>query len=213
MSVTVSLSLAAEEFPLGRVFQALPDARIELERVIPSGEALLPYAWVYGEDAETVRAAIETTDHVSHVDVLDALPDRTLVRIDWEPSVDGVIDAIADHQAAILEADGDADRWRFGLRFPSSDAASRFQTACREASLHLDINSVHDTTEKGTDRSHDLTAPQREVLERAFEDGYFDIPRQTTLVTIADEFGISDQAASERLRRALRRLAATYLGR
>jgi hypothetical protein len=51
-----------------------------------------------------------------------------------------------------------------------------------------------------------LTDPQREVLTAAVNGGYFAVPRETDLVSIAEKFGISDQAASERLRRALIKL-------
>lgn len=206
MTVTITLSIASEEFPLGAVFEGLATTGVELERIVPTGEALLPYTWVYGEDAETVREAIETSEYVHHVEVLDALPDRTLLRIGWEPTVDGLLTAITEGEATILSADGDADRWRFQLRFPSSDTASRFQQRCREAGIALDVTSVHDSTRPGTARSNEMTAAQRETLERALEQGYFDIPRRTTVVELAAEFGISDQAASERLRRALKRV-------
>ena len=211
MVVTVTLSTAAEDFPLGQVFTSLPDAQIELERVIPRGETLLPYAWIYGEEAGTVQRAIETSEHVHRVDVLDALPDRTLVRIEWEPTVDGLITAITDQEATILDMDGDAKRWRFQLRFPNSEAASGFQQQCHEFGLTIDITTVHDSSRPETAQMNELTGPQREVLTYAIENGFFDIPRRTSLVRLANEFDISDQAASERLRRAQKTICRVHL--
>ena len=43
----------------------------------------------------------------------------------------------------------------------------------------------------------------RELVWSAVERGYFKVPRQTTLQTLADEHGISDVEASERLRNGL----------
>ena len=40
-----------------------------------------------------------------------------------------------------------------------------------------------------------------EIVTRALELGYFEVPRRATLTEIADELGISDVEASERLRR------------
>lgn len=217
MTVTVTLSVAAGAFPLGDVFRALPNAQIELDRVVPSGEALLPYVWVSGEDADTdaaaIRTAIAASDHVQRVEVLDSLPDRTLVRIEWAPTVDGLITAITEQEAAILSASGDADRWRLELRFPTSAAASAFQQACRDAGVRVSITGVYDTTEGEPDRSAELTSDQHEALELALEWGYFDVPRRTTLVDLAAELGISDSAVSERLRRAQTTLAAAYFGK
>ena len=38
---------------------------------------------------------------------------------------------------------------------------------------------------------------------RAVEGGYYSIPRRMSAQDLADEFGISDQAVTERLRRAI----------
>jgi predicted DNA binding protein len=52
----------------------------------------------------------------------------------------------------------------------------------------------------------DLTEPQREALLLAYEQGYYDSPRTTTLADLADQFGISRQAVSNRLKRGTRQL-------
>jgi hypothetical protein len=44
-----------------------------------------------------------------------------------------------------------------------------------------------------TDGNHDL-------VQTAIEKGYFNVPRETTLQALADEHGLTDVEASERLR-------------
>ena len=46
---------------------------------------------------------------------------------------------------------------------------------------------------------------QRQVLNTAYERGYYEIPRETTLEEIADEIGITKTTASNHLRKAERR--------
>ena len=48
-----------------------------------------------------------------------------------------------------------------------------------------------------------VTQLQRDTLMRAVQGGYYSIPRQMSTQDLADEFGISDQAVTERLRRAI----------
>lgn len=48
-----------------------------------------------------------------------------------------------------------------------------------------------------------LQAEQREALQVALEAGYFDVPRNATLVELVEELDVSDSAVSRRLRRAL----------
>lgn len=51
-----------------------------------------------------------------------------------------------------------------------------------------------------------LTSEQYEALTEAIQYGYFEIPRDISLVELAAELDISHQALSERLRRAYRTL-------
>jgi predicted DNA binding protein len=49
-------------------------------------------------------------------------------------------------------------------------------------------------------------------LVAAVEEGYFAVPRRTTLVEIAEGIRVSDQAVSERLRRALLKPSTPAVG-
>ncbi len=52
----------------------------------------------------------------------------------------------------------------------------------------------------------DLSNVERETLEHAVRDGYFQSPRSATLGTLADEFGVSKPAVSKNLRRGQRKM-------
>ncbi|WP_227355407.1 helix-turn-helix domain-containing protein [Haladaptatus salinisoli] len=52
----------------------------------------------------------------------------------------------------------------------------------------------------------DLSDVERETLEHAVKDGYFQSPRSATLGTLADEFGVSKPAVSKNLRRGQRKM-------
>jgi predicted DNA binding protein len=56
-----------------------------------------------------------------------------------------------------------------------------------------------------------LTERQQEVLETAFEMGYFEVPRETTTEAVADELDIDPSTAREHLQRAQRNLLATFM--
>lgn len=46
-------------------------------------------------------------------------------------------------------------------------------------------------------------------IKKAYDLGYFEVPRQITLAELSEELGISDQAINERMRRGLSTLVAT----
>lgn len=58
-----------------------------------------------------------------------------------------------------------------------------------------------------------LTNRQREVLEIAFDHGYYDVPRSTSTKELAADLGLDDSTVSEHLQRAERNLLSTVLNR
>jgi len=58
-----------------------------------------------------------------------------------------------------------------------------------------------------------LTARQQEVLETAFDRGYYDVPRSAPTAEIAAELDLDDSTVSEHLQRAERNVLAAVLGR
>ncbi len=52
----------------------------------------------------------------------------------------------------------------------------------------------------------DLSAVERETLETAASEGYFESPRSATLGTLAERFDVSKPAVSKNLRRGQRKM-------
>ncbi len=55
-----------------------------------------------------------------------------------------------------------------------------------------------------------LTSRQRNIVEIALEEGYFDYPRRITLRKLANKVGVSASTVSEVLRRAEKKILSTY---
>ncbi len=56
------------------------------------------------------------------------------------------------------------------------------------------------------DACRDLTDVERETIETAADQGYFESPREATLSTLADEFDVSTAAVSKNMRRGEKKL-------
>ena len=56
-----------------------------------------------------------------------------------------------------------------------------------------------------------LTDRQREVIQTAYDMGYYEVPRTTTTETVADELGLDDSTVAEHLQRADRNLLTVHL--
>lgn len=63
----------------------------------------------------------------------------------------------------------------------------------------------------GADSERLLTDRQRELLETAVREGYFEVPRSCTLAEVADEVGVDTSTASGVIRRGEARLVRWFL--
>lgn len=205
MSTVTDFHLPVAAFPPGGDLWTDADVTVELERCVPTGSASQEM-WILGDDSGHAVGALENVPSVESVETLDRLPDRVLVRVHWTRLEFPVVDIAAECDATVVEAVGTAEGWTVAGRFPDEDALATFYEACSRRGIVLDIHDLHGRDHE-TDDSYGMSPVQRETIEAAFEMGYFDVPRRTTIAAIAERLGVSEQAISERLRRGL----ATYL--
>lgn len=206
-------TLRAGDFPLGRVFETDPDARFELDRVIPADDTFMPYFWVYSSNLTDVLSILEDLPELRSVVLMEDLGDKGLFRAEWNPQFKGVMDAIAATDVTVLSAVGSTDGWVFELRTDSSQAFSDFQEHCEDHGVGVELTRLSRVSEESTDLDDVLTREQREALVLAFEKGYYDDPRGTDLDSLAAQLGISRQAFAARLRRGYRNFVESSLVR
>jgi predicted DNA binding protein len=201
MSVILEFTIDDENFSFGRILDRPPGMHLELERVVPTGEIVMPYVWATGGDHEVFEEQVRANSAVAELLALDRIDDRVLYRIEWATRPTDLLEAIAEAGGVVLEAEGD-DRWAFRLRFVDHDGLSTFHNFVLEHSLPLHVDRTYTLSEE-TDHGQQfgLTQTQREALVLATERGYFDVPSGTTLDELAEELGITRQALSERIRR------------
>lgn len=206
MSVIAEFTVPASHFVLGRALDEEPSLAIEFDRVIPTGGPPVPYFWVVGEDRTDFDAALERDPVVSTFAAVDELEDRTLYRASWDPGADAFFQLVEAEDIVLMEAGGTPTSWWFKFRSPDLPTLMSFRAGCREAGIDVTLRRLFDLVEPDPDEHRDLTQPQRNLLEYALDQGYFEVPRRTTLMEMAETLDISDQAVNERLRRGLSNL-------
>jgi predicted DNA binding protein len=211
MSVIVELQVAAEAFELGRILEISPGTRIEMETMVPAGDRSVPLFWVYDADAEAFETHLRDHPGVNSITRVDLFEDRALYALDWRTELDHLFAAVVGTDGSIMAATGYTDRWQFEIRFPSYDALSAFKSALGDANVPFEVIRVYNPTKPDAGPWYGLTPNQREALVMAVEAGYYDIPRACTTLELAEKLDISDQAVTERLRRALVNLVSYTL--
>lgn len=211
MSPCTTVSLAADEFRLAEMLCASPSVRVEFERVVPLDNRVMPYLWVTGVGTDETLRRLRADPDVVDATALAEGQNGTLAGIEWR---DGhpLLDALSGASATCLKGVGTAEGWRLSLRFPSREQLAACYRECGEAGVGLSVERIH-ATSWSAEGGHEvvLTDVQRETLAAALEQGYFAVPRTTTLQDLAAEFGVSDTAVSQRIRRGIDRLLTAEL--
>lgn len=211
MSVVADITVPTGEFALADALAAAPDVDAEFERVVThSQEWIMPFVWVRGGDLGAFDAAIGEDGTVDDATVANEFEDVLLYRVEWEDDVVAAVNAIFDREGTLVEAAGSHDRWELKVRFEEHHSLSTLQSHFDGAPAGFSVERVY-TPEQPRQPEFDVTAAQRDALVTALEDSYFDVPRRTTMADLADELGVSQNAASERLRRGMANLVATTL--
>lgn len=182
--------------------------QVEQEAALGPDSTLLTF-WAFGTDFAAFEAALERDHTIEDVRYLSDPEDgERLYRVTvpasrttywkWVELGAVLLDAVVTHRG-----------WDVRMRFPDRETLSAYRDHCLDRDLGFSLRSVRDSSGSPSDHPYGLTGPQHEILVAALEGGYFEVPRETRMHDLATEFGISDQAASERLRRALSKLLNT----
>ncbi|UPV73375.1 helix-turn-helix domain-containing protein [Halorussus limi] len=211
MATIAEFTIPANDFALGRVFERLPEAAIELERVVPTDDHILPYFWVRDGDADDVREILADEPSFLSVTLMDDLDDEGLFRAEWNPDVEGVLTAILESGLTLLSAFGVQGNWTFEFRAADTDQISTFQQYCTDHGINVTLTRLKSLAEMQVGDEYNLTTNQHEALLLAFEEGYYDDPRETDLETLASRVGISRPAFANRLRRGIRNVLGSTI--
>jgi predicted DNA binding protein len=211
MGIVAEFSIPASELVLGRALKRTPGLEARFLRLVPTNGERVPYISVSGENRAGFAAALERTHGTAECEAVDESESHTLYRVSWNGEVDSVFRIVAEADVVLDEAAGNDDRWEFRIRCPNSRALSECHAACQKAGIDIEVQRVYERAELETAPTYGLTDHQRLLVERAYDSGYFEVPRRVTLQEIAEQVGVSDQAVNERLRRGLGALVASTL--
>lgn len=213
MSDLAVIRLPASAVALDHTFGELPDLTVEVERIADSHPSSpFPFVWLEGASPEAVDRAFEADPTVSSASRVIASDDRMLYEVDWGPRMEIVRGIFLVEGTAMYAVSGADGEWTLHLLFAERDILSSAAECCRNYDIDFDVDTIVRVDDQFEDDG--LTDKQYRTLQRATELGYFDVPRGITIEELAEEFDVSHQALSERLRRGYRTLVeSTMAGR
>ena len=213
MSVIAEFTLDPSRLSFAAALATVSTVELDIEREYETHAMPVVFCWARGEDLDAFERALADDETVTDVRRVSGEGDRRLYRLRLTGTAPIVTyDTWIDLGAARLEMRYVDGRWRARMRFPDREALATFRGFCLDHDLDFRLHRLYDNDREGGSSRERLTIHQREALRLAHEGGYFGIPRETTLGDIAAELDISDQAASERVRRGCRRLVGDCFG-
>lgn len=201
METVIDATLPTDQFVLEETIEVVSDVEFEFARLaIHSSDCTVPFLWASTNQPEQLDAALQNDSSTERVHCLSREDGQCLYSIDWTKRAARRIDRLVEADGSVLAVRGTSDHWTVQTLFTDRETASEtFQTWCDEGvtpSLSC-IGSIS----RGDETSMGLSATQYSTIARAFQTGYYDIPRGTTLAELAADLDVSHQALSERLRR------------
>lgn len=167
--------------------------------------------WASGTDMDAFEDALDADTTVAAFQCYTELDDRRLYRVQASEATEVIIySKWVEVGVTLLESEWYDDWWRCRMRFPDRNALAVVREFCDRQGVAFCLERVFEDDGVQSARS-ELTDKQRQVLQTAQEMGYFDVPREATMGDVADALDISNQAASERLRRGYRQLVTEHV--
>jgi predicted DNA binding protein len=161
---------------------------------------------VESDSFRTFEAALGRDHTVEESTLIAEASTTRIYRLQHTPGTKLVSPITTEMGGLTLEAGSTDTGWSVRLQLPDRETLSTIWEYCDREGIDFRIDHIYSLDEFAVDDGVGLTDPQRETLVTAYEAGYFEEPRDTSLQELADELGISPTAVGGRIRRGTSRL-------
>lgn len=204
MPIVADVTVPSSTIPPGDALRET-NTYVEFTRHVPVDGGPHQYLRVTDTaDLDAFETAVDDDDRIEELVTIDRAASQPLYRIEWE--IPPPCPSLYRPDLVIERANGTPDEWLFRIRATDGDPLQAVQRDCHELGVRFNVRRLDRSSPTAISDQYGLTSGQREALVTAFEGGFFEIPRETNLVEIGEKLGVSGQAASERLRRAERKI-------
>lgn len=195
---------------------AVPETTVEHDDIFFTADGTVKWTfWAHDGDLDAFETALDEDPSVARVRVLTEATERRLysATMAGDPE-EFALQTFVEWDVRVLDTVHTAERSVVTVRCPTREAFAAVREAIVARYDHFHTRRLY--REEPTDDGDDdfgVTGPQREALLAALTAGYYEVPRDTTLASVAETLGVSDQAVSSRLRRGTATLLRETLAR
>lgn len=198
--------ISIQQPTLLQALRDVPSTKVIWEEmnITEHGDVILLF-WAESNDYEAFEAAIRSDSTVRNPKCLTTFSDRRLYQVEQvgEGRMKSAHSALVESGAIIQQGVGTHEGWTLQIAFPTHDALQQYCALYEDAEVQFTLLAKYEQPHGRQRGDLGLTEKQEQILFLAAKRGYYKVPRKVDLSDLADELGISHQAASERLRRAV----------
>ena len=194
-----------EDAWVAQLSQSYPEATFRLLSGVQTGETAVELGEIRADDPEAVSDAVAAHPSILSHERLEVTDDRSLSKYE---TTDTDLYAFVEDSSLPPEFPVVVRNGWYELDFTGTRAEfDRFRAGLENLEIPYELLSILE----GDGREDLLTPRQREVLEAAVRNGYFEVPRECTLAELAADLGIDKSTASGILRRGEARIVTWFL--
>jgi len=189
--------------------RTVPDVGVSVEdEQFVSDDRSRLILWAKGreDDLERFFRALPDDPSIAGFEVLSRLAGLRLFRVTLSEEGERGLTYVSaiDYGITLLDitAEGgtETDKVNYRAQMPHREAFLNYREECQERDLSFGLHRLYRSEDDATE-GYGVTPRQAEVLRRALERGYYQVPREVSTKELAEEFDISSQALSALLRR------------
>lgn len=210
MNVIAVVDIAHPDLALTPTIRACPASIQVISQSATDPETGMFFFLVENAD-ETFEAALDE-DHTVTEWMLVAASDTTRVYRMQHTDETKLISAKTIELGGLMtEATSNSRGWSVRLQLPDRAALATLSEYCEAEDISFNLNRMFRQDEWMGKKPTALTEAQRVALLTAYENGYFEEPRDASLSDIAEMLDISPTALGGRIRRGTAKLIETAL--
>lgn len=212
MAVVATVRFSHPRGALAETLEALPTASVRVLRDASTDPEHVASVFMFaGAPLERIEATLAEDHSVERTHPMPGYEGMDVFGIEFTGETELLAPTVTAHEGFSLEArrtdpetgiHGWCERWLFNQR----DGLNAVWEDARERGFQFDVLSINQFHPEGSAATGRLTEEQRETLLFAYDRGYFEEPRQTSLEELAVEMGLSSTAVGGRIRRGVNEL-------
>ncbi|SDY27625.1 helix-turn-helix domain-containing protein [Halobellus clavatus] len=207
MPIIAKVYFSHPDMALANVISSFPDTNIRvLQEVSTDPVSDNSFFVVETEQTEALERELSADHTVEEAQRVSSYEDWPVYSIRFTPETLLLGSVVTEQNGFALDAYQYEGGWIERWQLPDRESLQSVWEYANDQSFDFDIHKVYQISESNGQDDTTITDKQRTALLYAYDNGYFEKPRGTTLEEIADALDISTTAASGRIYRGMKNL-------